>query len=291
MLPFFNSGKKSRQKKLSRVRFIASDLDGTLLNDGNEISLRSMEIITRLRARGIEFILLSGRSDGFVRKYSRLIKSDAPIVSLNGHLILSPDGNFLHGSFLHEEICSTVCDTAGKHKEVTIAAFTADGILYETPTIALPRYLRPIAEEQKQVTSIASYFGKTALYVCTGSYAAIQDIVRTVAKKYGDALARVSYQTAMGTDRYYLELRNSGISKATALRFLAKHFHTKEESFAAIGDFDNDIEMCRLAGVSAATRNAVDALKADVDIVTRSTNNEDGASEFFQLIYDAQFHD
>ncbi len=286
MIKFFRSNER-RKKKLQQIKYVASDLDGTLLHDDNSISKYTLDLVVKLQSMGIGIVILSGRTDAFIRSYSDVLRSKLPIVSLNGSLIKKNNGEILYGSFIKKELCELICEIAGRYPEMTLGAFTPSGILHETPTINLPKYLRSNPEEQKRVKTLAEYFDQTVLYVATGPYAAVQEIIRKTAKAFQDSITRVVYQTRSGTDLYYLELKNNYVTKGTALEFLAKYLNVKLKNFAAIGDFDNDIEMCRFAGVSAALRNAVDSLKDVVDFVTRKTNNEDGAAEFLQLIIDA----
>ncbi len=276
-----------RRRRLARVRYISCDLDGSLLRDDNTISGATIDAIRELRRHGIEIIINSGRTDAFVREKSGLIGSPMPVVSLTGSLIMSGEGRALYGSWISEEASRLICETAGKHPDATLAAFTTEGILHETPNLLLPRYLRSHPSEQRRVKTLVDTFNRTVMYVAAGPYAAMQEIVRESARRFKDLLIRSLYQASRGTDTYYLELRNAGVNKGTALRFLARRLKAPRGAFAALGDFDNDIEMCRFAGVSAALRNATDSLKREADLITVKTNEEDGAAEFFLLLLDA----
>lgn len=282
----FDRGER-RRRKLSRVRYISCDLDGSLLRDDNTISEETREAIRELRLHGVEIIINSGRTDAFVREKSGLIGSPMPVVSLSGSLIMTGESRVLFGSFIGEEVSRLICETAGKDPDATLAAFTTEGILHETRGVHLPRYLRSHPAEQRRVKTLVDTFDRTVMYLAAGPYAAMQEIVTQTAKRFKDLLTRSLYQASAGKDRYYLELKNRGVNKGTALLFLARHFNARPAAFAALGDFDNDIEMCRFAGVSAALRNATESLKKEVDLITVKTNEEDGAAEFFQLVLDA----
>jgi hydroxymethylpyrimidine pyrophosphatase-like HAD family hydrolase len=92
------------------------------------------------------------------------------------------------------------------------------------------------------------------------------------------------YRSGSGSDRFYLEIRNAHTNKATGLASVLKHLGVQPRQCASIGDYTNDLEMCKFTGVSAAMRNGCDELKAVTDVVTLRTNDEDGVAEFLRLI-------
>jgi len=64
------------------------------------------------------------------------------------------------------------------------------------------------------------------------------------------------------------ELAVKGVSKGTALVFLARKFGIPIEHTIAVGDGLNDIEMLQIAGTGIAVANACDELKKVSDLVT-----------------------
>ncbi len=62
----------------------------------------------------------------------------------------------------------------------------------------------------------------------------------------------------------------SGINKATGLKAALKQLSLRPEDVAGVGDAENDHAFLRICGLSAAVANALPALKAEVDLVTRA---------------------
>lgn len=283
----FDSAKR-KASKLQSIRYIACDLDGTLLNSSNLISGKTADTIKDLQDAGIEPILVSGRSDGFIRKFAETLGLRTPVISLNGLLMMDGSQNALHVSTLPHGIGGIIHDMAGNDARTSFSAFTPSGIHSQTLPSQLPRYLKACVDEQHYAEQIEAHFDSTVMFVVQGPYGHVQSISVRIAKEYKDTIERLFYQSQQNNELYYLEVKKRGVHKGTALRAFSRHFKVPAKSIGAIGDYANDIEMCRYAGVSAAVRNAIGDLKDTVDYVLRATNDEDGAAEFFQLVLSAQ---
>jgi Cof subfamily protein (haloacid dehalogenase superfamily) len=287
VLSLFDTEKR-RKAKLQRIRYVACDLDGTLLTSTNQISECTIAAVRDLQARGIDLLLVSGRSDGFIRQYARALKLSTPIISLNGLLALDEGHNVIHAATLPRGVGDIVYDIASNDPHTTFSAFTPTGIHSQTHPPRLPRYLRAWPGEQHHTDAIDTHFPSTAMFVVQGLYPTVQNISVQIAKRFQDGIERIFYQSQQHAQQYYLEVKPRGVNKATAVKAFTRAFRIPSGSVAAIGDYVNDIEMCRFAGVSAAVLNAISDLKDRVDFVLRSTNDDDGAAEFFRLILAAQ---
>ncbi len=77
-------------------------------------------------------------------------------------------------------------------------------------------------------------------------------------------------------------IMDADVSKGKALKFVAEKLGLDVESFAVIGDSENDIEMFEVAGFGIAVANADERLKDFADLVTPSPDG-DGVSEALQF--------
>ncbi|CRH85865.1 Phosphatase YidA [Chlamydia trachomatis] len=75
-----------------------------------------------------------------------------------------------------------------------------------------------------------------------------------------------------------------GVSKASALKKLAKLLNIDPSEIMAMGDANNDIEMLKFAGLSIAMGNADDHIKALADATTASNNDNGVAQTIHQYI-------
>ncbi|WP_234031393.1 HAD family hydrolase [Lentibacillus cibarius] len=77
------------------------------------------------------------------------------------------------------------------------------------------------------------------------------------------------------------EIVAPGVSKWAAIQVLIRVFGINPEETAAIGDGQNDIQMLRYAGISAAMANADQEVKAAADVTT-GHHEQDGLAEFIE---------
>lgn len=284
--------KSARLRRLSRVRCLACDLDGTLLSSENTIPRSVVEAIEQARAhpRGVRIILASGRTDTFMRRYAVEIGSTSPIISLNGALVKDHKGSVLV-SFPVSDAVAAAAEEVTFHPDaagISLSLFTPDGIVSLDEQPLLPRYLRAEIEEIRQVRDLRPYHSSTLLLCAGGSYNAIQKLSVTFASRFGDRLMRSMYQSGSGSDHFYLEVKDRKINKAVGLRSVIDALGIGRKETAAIGDYSNDLEMCTFAGVSAAMRNGTKELKSVADYVTRLDNDEGGVAEFLRMVLEGR---
>ncbi|MBR9975851.1 MAG: HAD hydrolase family protein [Bacteroidetes bacterium] len=289
MMRFFET-RGVRLRRLASVRCIACDLDGTLLTRTNEIHPDVVEMVAKVRERGIRIILASGRSDTFTRRYARQIGSTSPVISLNGALVKDSEGSVLFSSPLASEVCAKA-DEVSLHPEsegLSWSLFTPDGIVSLEEAPVLPRYLRSEKQDIIRVGDLRPYHTSTVLLCAGGGYRAVQKLSVAIARRHGRRLQRSMYQSGSGQDLFYLEVRNRNITKAVGLKHVLDAMDIERRQCAAIGDYSNDVEMCTFAGVSAAMLNGIQELKLVTDYVTRLDNDEGGVAEFLRIILEGR---
>ena len=78
-------------------KFAAADMDGTLLNDKNEITPYTIETIRQAAAQGLIFSICTGRPIQGVERYQKQLGIQGPVITYNGAMILdSADGRVLY---------------------------------------------------------------------------------------------------------------------------------------------------------------------------------------------------
>src|SRR5262245_13605912 len=65
------------------------DIDGTLLDDSDQLSQRTAAAIARARQRGVTVMLATGRSHHGVREVAKRLELDMPSVVFNGAALYS----------------------------------------------------------------------------------------------------------------------------------------------------------------------------------------------------------
>lgn len=87
--------------------------------------------------------------------------------------------------------------------------------------------------------------------------------------------------TLTRTGRHRFDVNAYGVSKRSALEALCRDLHISGSEVAAVGDYDNDIDMLSWAGLGVAMGNARPHIKQLAKVVT-SSNGEDGVAQVIQ---------
>jgi Cof subfamily protein (haloacid dehalogenase superfamily) len=285
-----------RQLRLRKIDHIICDLDGTSLRDDSSLSEEFLLSVRKLNDAGLNILFASGRSESFMQSFYEQCNLRTPIVSLNGSLIRTIGGTLLHAALLPSSSIKRVLDVAEQQYPVLkVVLFTSESAFSTTEPFLLPSYLRQsrsesqintsgIAYRYEHVQDLSSFADSTVLAVVKGPFMAIQTLSASLAKHFFGHLDKVVYPASNDENLYYMEIRRKHTHKGSAVRALSKKMNISRSRFAAIGDYFNDIEMCRSVSFSGAMQNAVSSLKQKSDFVTKGTNNEDGILEFFQHI-------
>jgi hydroxymethylpyrimidine pyrophosphatase-like HAD family hydrolase len=82
----------------------------------------------------------------------------------------------------------------------------------------------------------------------------------------------------------FYEMLPKGITKGSALEDYRKLPGMEDFTFAAIGDFDNDLEMIKAADLGAVPSNAEESVKAAADLVLENSNDTGAVAELIDYI-------
>lgn len=258
-----------------RYKFAAVDMDGTLLNDSNEITPYTADTIRQAVSAGLIFSICTGRPVQGVSRYQKQLGIQGPIITYNGAMILdSATGKVLYRQELKTDDARQILK-AGIHYNTTMCIWSDNRLYgnqlngriheYSQATRVTPLLLPSIEQLLSQgITKILWYDDEKK----------IQQIEKEL---HNTALFQnVTFCTSKP---FYLEFFNSQVSKAAAIDRIGELYGFSTAQTIAIGDGFNDLPMIRHAALGAAMANAPDGVKQCADYVTAHTNNEDGVAE------------
>ncbi len=275
--------------KLKNLKLIVTDLDGTLLNDYNEITTNSIDLITKLRAKGVNFSFASGRLHSAITEHAETLKLNAPLISLDGALIKNyPTGEVLFHSYIKEKHVLKAISLAEKYL-LKIALCHDEAIYYTEHDALIPKLLDKFGAEYKEVYDFKGLTNKVLEIVITGDMReSLKYVNAKLSFPYSWGINVSQYKSQRVPGQYYLEVRRQGCSKGDGLLRLAKTLKVKISEVAVIGDWYNDRSLFDTGAFKVAVKNAVPELIRLADFVTTKTNNEDGVAEFLELVLKAK---
>jgi Cof subfamily protein (haloacid dehalogenase superfamily) len=251
------------------IRLIAIDLDGTLLNSKKQVSPQTLQALKCLPERGVRVVIASARPPRSVRPTYQLLGLDTLQVNYNGALIWNESEKSpvfhrpLKGSIAWQmiEMARDQYDEVIVHLEV-MDRWCTDRIndAYSTET---GRLFKPDA-----VGDLATF--------CQHSITKLMFLgdPRIIARLEPLLLQDFSEQvTIVRQSDELLQIMDHRVSKAVALRKLAKFYGVPMEQVMAIGDAPNDVGMLQIAGVAIAMDNAHKVVKDVADWITPSNDD------------------
>lgn len=262
------------------IKLFVSDLDGTMLPDGNVVSAENIAAVRRAAEAGVTVTIATGRMFEAALPVARALGVDVPIISYNGGLIKSPSGR------VYEE--HTV-DPALAHD---IIAFCKErGWYIQSYSGGVLRYVEACDESRfyensQQLTGQA--VGWDGLFAHTEGNCKL-----LLATKGRDVtLARAEAMLAAFGERVdvtrsadrLIEIVPKGISKASALKSLAGKLGISIAETMAIGDAYNDLPMLQAAGKSIAMGNAFPEVKEVTDYETLTCEENGLAAAIYRYV-------
>ena len=240
------------------IKFIATDLDGTLLDGEGRLPEAVFPLIEKLHARGILFAPASGRQYANLKMLFAPVENKVLFICENGALIK------YRGETLH---LSPIPDGA---LEAALHAIRAIPHLYPLLSGANTAYIEDDAEPfatlsraaytncervdrltdvigREPVCKIAVYDEKPAAQHCIRLLPHRLPALRTILS--GERWCDVSFPEA---------------NKGEAIRFIQDHFGFKREECLAFGDHMNDFEMLLACGEAYVPENAYPPLKEQI---------------------------
>ena len=248
-------------------KLICTDLDGTLLRADKTISRENIEAIEYFKSEGGYFTFITGRMPYFARDMYNEIKPNAPIGCINGGGIYDYKAEkYLHTVTLPKTAMELVRAVDKSLAHVGIQILTFDKMYFPKDSEA-NRYFRRSTSMPHIVRHYDDVTGPVAKVVfAEADNERIMELARFL-----DAHPRASEFDFIRSDTMLYEILPKGVSKGAVLPLLAEFLGIDIKDTIAVGDYDNDITMLRVAGVGVAVANATQAAKQAADRITVST--------------------
>ena len=259
-----------------KPKMIVMDLDGTALNSNNKIPDNLQEIlISLIQNKRCRIVLASGRSISSMQPIANNLDLEAPVITLNGGVIIDPISNRI----FYERNLPTDIYTESllvlKKLNVDFVIFTASSVYAEKPS---------------EITQILEkYTDNTIKWI--GNFTTIESPVKILfIPESEESNSKVKMHTKhldidiIESGFSFTEIVPKGINKGSALQIVSEMLDIDHKEIIAFGDNENDIEMIQFAGTGVAMGNAPDHVKKEADIVT-DTNDNDGIYNILKGIF------
>ena len=275
------------KKRFKNIKLIVSDIDGTLVNNDNEISSLTIDIVKKLKQNNILFSLASQRVHSSIVPLAKQLDIQIPFISLNGSLIQDSMGNkILNKSVIDKKYVEKAVSLAEKNY-IKIALCYNDKIVYTEDNSVLKDFMSRLGTTYSLVESYDSYKDNVLEIIMSGNDRKIMKRIQSkMTLPFGLLLKVKFYRSQSFHGVYNIEMIRKGVSKKTGLKKLTKYLGLKRDHVMVFGDWYNDRDLFQFGGTNIALDNAVDELKEMADHVSELSNEEDGVGNFLKMFYD-----
>lgn len=279
-------------------KFVAIDIDGTLLNSRGKLSMRTKEAVRRVINNGVKVVLTSGRVTNSAKQVAEEINSDRYMICDNGASIYDrKEDKVVFEAHIDKTTVLQILDTCIENN-IYYMIFTPKRIVVKDlkhMALAFYKQRHNCNDEATGINEII-YGGReyieeldepfTRIIVCDQDRPVYNSIVNKL-KSYENvdlmAAPHVSNKKIIedGKEIFlsysYAELLPKNTNKWFAIEMLIEKLNIKSSEVMAIGDNFNDIEMIKNAGLGVAMNNGSPVAK-EVARVVAPSNDMDGVA-------------
>ncbi|EKN5074028.1 Cof-type HAD-IIB family hydrolase [Yersinia enterocolitica] len=264
-------------------KLLALDLDGTLLNQENQISAQNINAVKRVIHQHGTVVLCSARP---VRAIAAVIRNTELEYLIR--YFISFNGAWIYDAVEKKDIRFMPLRRPDVKNVITMLAenefkhhfFTRDNMISSLKDISVhTRY-----ESQLFAMELAFVEPKDIIQrddIVKVSIVGSTDFIDNIANKIDERFHR-QYSLSKTSCHYY-EIMRQGITKGEALHYLSRHLNIGSQSVVSMGDQENDISMFQFSAVGVAMGNASDFVKSCADKVSQDNNHHGVAFAINQL--------
>lgn len=260
------------------IKLVAIDMDATLLNSQQEITLLTKQAIAQALKQGVKIVLCSGRPLAGILPYARQLGIDGSqqyIITYNGGVIQTATGQLIQEHMLTAADFEPLSQFSAQH-QVHFNVLDNQSHVYTLDHEVNFYTLMQASEMQAGITildpSDLPIQFPLAKAVLTGEKKQIDQIEPLLGAEFGQKHSIVRSMPIM------LEVAHSLATKGRALRDLAEELDFALDEVMAIGDELNDYTMLQTAGTAVVMKNGNPKMKAIADYVTED-NDHDGVAQ------------
>lgn len=259
------------------VKLIATDLDGTMLDDSKRLPENFDEVLDGLREKHIRFAVSSGRSFCTLKtQFGRYI-DDMIFICDNGAYVYL-NGKTLSVSTLPRDAVRNIvrfCEELG----LTVLLCGRDGTWHNATDPEMVEEIAGYYVNHRYLDELSAFdddIFKVAVHEDGGiEHSALPKLM----ERYGD------YFNVQLSGKYWVDIMNSGITKGSALHRIQNELGVGYEETMSFGDYLNDVEMLENSYYSFSMANSHLKVKKAANFSTGTNNENSVMKEIIALCF------
>jgi len=261
---------------------IASDVDGTLLDDEETITPRTLHAVHAAVDAGALFVLATGRPPRWVEPIVDALGFAPMAVCANGAVIYDPAADrIISARTLATDALAELAEVATR--VIPGAGLAVERVGRSAHDAATPQFVSSPGYEHAWLNPDNTEVSVEDLL----SAPAVKLLIRKSGARSADMAAELVGHVGLSGDITYstnnglIEVVPRGVSKATGVEAIAAPLGVTSADVVAFGDMPNDVPMLSQAGLGVAMGNAHPDAVAAADEVA-APNTDDGLARVLE---------
>lgn len=276
------------------IRLIASDMDGTLLNDEHTISEENLKAIKVAEEKGCHFTIVTGRDYSGVKNFFEEFDLKCECILSNGAEYRDINGEVIERITIDNTTVRKIVEVMMK-ANVSIEMFTEDGMIIINEEIYKESLLERFRRYNKgktdlEIIEIARHMYDTwnpkIIKNVEEFLDSNTDILKIMTyhedagyiKELKEKLKNIEGIAVASTFENDIEISNIQAQKGLILTKVIEKIGIKKEEVIVLGDSFNDYSMFEEFENSFAMENAIPEIKKIAKYIT-DTNDNDGVAK------------
>ena len=277
------------------IKLIASDMDGTLLNDDHMISEENLKAIRKAQEMGRHFTIVTGRDYGAVKSYLEECNLKCECILSNGAEYRDINGNIIESVYMNKESAKITFDILNE-ANLCIQLMTNNGSYItnkesdKKAIIDRFKLFNPKMSEEEVEEFVAKFHKERGMKEIDNIYEILESDIeilkivtfdndeKLIAELKDKLRENASDLEVASTFSNDIEISDIKAQKGLILAKTIKKMGIDKSEVIVLGDSFNDYSMFTEFENSYAMENAIPEIKEIAKYIT-DTNNNDGVAK------------
>ena len=268
------------------IKLIAIDVDGTLLNSKNELSLENKKSIQWAEENGITIAIASGRPINGLLDVFKQLELDSNkhyLIGFNGAVVAkASDYSVIFERTIELDLAKSILRHVNQFPLTLILSRKTELIVQDANGYNVQGEAKMNGMSLKVVDSLVDYIDYQPNKILISGEPSLID-------QYRDAIQApfIGLVDFVKSAPFYLEIIVKDTNKGSSLDYLAQTLGLTPSEVMAIGDNYNDLSMIEYAECGVAMGQADDFIKSKAQFISLS-NDENGVAYAIQNVIQKQ---
>lgn len=283
------------------IKLIASDMDGTLLNDDHMISEENLRAIRKAQEMGRHFTIVTGRDYGAVKSYLEECNLKCECILSNGAEYRDVNGNVIESVYMNKESVKIAFDILSE-AGLCIQLMTNNGSYItnkesdKKAIIDRFKLFNPTMTEEEVKKFVAKFHKKRGMKEIDNIYEILESnvevlkivtfdndekLIAALKDKLRENTSDLAVASTFSND---IEISDIKAQKGLILAKTIKKMGIDKSEVIVLGDSFNDYSMFTEFENSYAMENAIPEIKEIAKYITDTNNNNGVAKAIYKAL-------